>query len=253
MLRCPHVLVNAVCLTIALSACAAGENNPHTSSVHSPQAALSSSVATPVPVDAVNPWVSVLNTPLAPSGWDVRPCAGTAPFLCVEENQAFIGSVELATWKIETLPDFQKMLEKAGIEQNSGNSESSLSSEQVLSALRIWVADHYTHIKADRQSTPNIIVLTQAPVEMPIGGLWGLRYEFVESDRASGEVQKRALGYVAFDGQQLYVISTAVDIQAEAGTIRSEAELQRFEPYLTEMVTNLKLQPSDRPMLSFNY
>src|SRR5687767_11693893 len=68
------------------------------------------------PVDLTNPFPKILGPTPAPEGWNVQPCPGDAPFLCVSEGVQNIGFVNLSSYPLQTLPEFQKMLSDAGVD-----------------------------------------------------------------------------------------------------------------------------------------
>jgi hypothetical protein len=62
-----------------------------------------------------NPWQWVLGETAAPPGWQVEPCPGEAPFLCVIKNGELIGTVELQRWDVAQMPILQAQFRDLGL------------------------------------------------------------------------------------------------------------------------------------------
>ena len=73
-----------------------------------------------------------------------------------------------------------------------------------------------------------------------IGSLPGIQYGFRSID-ARGTIHEQYISYMAFDGEMLYVIITAYDPQAMAGTFDALEDLLAFQPYLTAMLKELQI------------
>ncbi|MBW4578570.1 MAG: hypothetical protein KME42_03230 [Tildeniella nuda ZEHNDER 1965/U140] len=197
-------------------------------------------LAKPANLRAVNIWTRVLGTAKLPEPWRIAPCNSKAPLLCVYHQGAFVGNVELGTYLISSRADLRKKLTEAGIPAKAYADPKYRS--QVETALKAWVADYYAVFKDDRKSAyGNKITFTaQPPTRATIGKLTGLRYGFAGVKQDSSIHEKR-VGYVAFDGAMLYIITTASDATSETGKFKTLEDFQRFEPSLTKLVTGLQL------------
>jgi hypothetical protein len=192
------------------------------------------------PTTEIN-WQTVLGQTPAPAHWKAIPCEPPI-FLCVSENKQQVGTVELSTYPLQSLPDFQRMLTEAGVPAGSVNYQSSKYKAQVLKALRAWVADYYAFFEENRKPEYGDLVTFSArtPEEITVGKLPGLCYGFSGIDKG-GITKEQQLGHVAFDGTKLYVIATAFDPTAETTKFESVESLRRFEPYLLKIVSGLRL------------
>lgn len=232
-----HPLLHTLGLTIGIAAIYnLAAIKPQASQIRSPQPVQAATLI------ARNPWQSILGKTVVPDTWTVKPCNGEAPFLCVSADQAPIGSAELQIYPIERQTEFQRMLVKAGIPASSGGYASASRQAGVLQAMRVWVEDQYVVVAQDRRNIygKGGAFLPQKPQVVKVGGLWGLKYGFVGRDR-TGKIQEHQVGYVAFDGRKLYVITTSFDPADLPSGFRSLQEFQRFEPFLSEIVSTLKL------------
>ncbi|HEY9845998.1 MAG TPA: hypothetical protein V6D03_07355, partial [Candidatus Caenarcaniphilales bacterium] len=202
--------------------------------------------------DDIWKWKTILGEAPTPVSWQVQPCdAGNGPLLCVFAKGKLLGTVEGGIYPLESLPDFQKMLVKAGMPPGSMNIESSQPKAKVLMALRAWAADYYTSFAKDRQLEygNKVTFSAQEPKEVLVGKLPGLRYGFSGLKRGGG-VHEQHLGYVAFAGKALYVITTGFDPLSETGTFKTLQTFQRFEPYLSRIVAGLQLPPPQTSQLT---
>ena len=203
----------------------------------------------PAKLSAVNVWTRVLGIAKLPESWRAAPCDTKAPLLCVYHQSTFVGTIELGTYLIGSRADIKKKLAEAGIPATANAADSKYRS-QLEKALKAWVDDYYAVFKADRGSAygNNITFTAQPATRVAIGKLTGLRYGFagVKPDRTIHETR---MGYVAFDGAMLYIITTAFDTTSETGKFKTLEDFQRFEPYLNKMVAGLQLpiaKPADR-------
>ncbi|MBH8555920.1 hypothetical protein I8751_26975 [Nostocaceae cyanobacterium CENA357] len=197
---------------------------------------------TPTPVEE-NIWKKILGTTSAPNGWQVFPCQGNAPLLCVSSQGEILGTVEIGVYPVNNNPDFQKNLIASGIPLGSKiDYQSPKHQNQVLAALKIWVADLDTTLAKDRQSTYSnkIVFSAYPPQQVPVGKLQGLRYGFVGLKQEGG-VQEQHIGHVAFDGTALYVINTAFDPGSVTGKFEKLENLAIFQPYLDAIAADLNL------------
>lgn len=190
-----------------------------------------------------NIWKSILGKTSAPPGWRVAACDGNAPLLCVSSNRKILGTVEVGVHPLEKQPNFQQMLAKAGIPPSSNiDYQSPKYQTQLATALKLWVSDYYSVLEKDRRGVygDHIVFSTQPPQQVAVGKLQGMRYEF-SGIKPKGGVQEQHLGYVAFDGKALYVMTTAFDPASETAKFEKLENFQRFEPYLSTTVKDIKL------------
>lgn len=231
------LLALMICTSILSSA------NAQSQTIEIPIAAASAVPATPNRNSTKeNIWKAIVEPTTLPTGWRVRACDGDAPFLCVTKGREAVGTIELLRYPIETLPDFQKMLVTAGIPVGETNYQSPRRKAQIVTALRAWVADYYSLFARNRQPEygRQVTFSTTRPQEVTVGNLPGIRYGFTGIERG-GRIREKRVGYVAFDGKTLYVIATAFDPLSEIGTFKTAETLRLFEPYLSKIVTELRL------------
>jgi hypothetical protein len=166
--------------------------------------------------------------------------------LCVREGNKSVGGVELGIYPLETLPDFQKMLVAVGIPSTETNYQSSQRQAQLLSALKAWVADYYITFAKDRRIGygTQVRFSPKEPEAVPFGSLQGLRYGFAGLEQ-NGGVREEHVGYVAFDGKALYIISTSFDPPSVTGTFDTLRDYRRFEPHLSELVAGINFPLSN--------
>lgn len=190
-----------------------------------------------------NVWKSVLRTTMAPVGWNVAPCNGDAPFLCISSDGKNLGSVEMDIYPLSGQPKFQKMLITAGIPAGVKiDYQNPNYQDKIRSALDAWVTDEYAVISKERQNSyaNKVNFSGYPPQKVNIGKLQGVRYGFTGIKREGG-VQEQHLKYVAFDGKSLYVINTAYDLALQSGKFDKYENFAVFEPFLSEITSNLKL------------
>ncbi len=196
-------------------------------------------------------WKTILGAAPAPAGWRVGSCnGGNGPLLCVLAKGKLLGTAEGSIYPLESLPDFQKMLAKAGITPGSMNIQSPQHKAQILVTLRAWATDYYALFAKDRQPEygNKVTFSAQKPQEVSVGKLPGLRYGFTGLKR--GGVHEQHLGYVAFDCRVLYVIKTGFDPLSETGTFKTLQTFRQFEPYLSRIVAGLRLPPPQTSQLT---
>jgi hypothetical protein len=205
------------------------------------------SVITQPSIRSSNVWKRVLGSVAVPSPWKVAACPGTTPLLCVSYQGKLVGTVEIGAHPLDSRADFKKMLKNAGLPSSSVNIQNPKNRDRIIIALKDWVADYYTFFKQDRKTEygNELRFATQTPQVLPVGSLTGVSYGFAGVTKA-GEVQEQRLGYVAFDGRILYVITTAFDSDASTGSFGKLEDLQRFEPYLKGVIGRLRLPISKR-------
>lgn len=201
----------------------------------------------PANLRAVNIWQRVLGSAKLPAPWRVAPCPGNAPLLCVSYQGAFVGTVEMGTYLLESRADFQKLLAHVGIPAKANAADPQYRS-RLLTALKAWVNDYYAFFKKDRipEYGDKIMFMAQPPTQVTVGKLAGLRYGFAGVKQTDRSIHEARVGYVAFDGTALYVITTASDALSETGNFKAIEDFQRFEPHLQTLVAGLKL-PIARP------
>ncbi|MBW4560684.1 MAG: hypothetical protein KME32_05900 [Mojavia pulchra JT2-VF2] len=191
----------------------------------------------------VNIWKKILGKTTAPSGWQVAPCEGNAPLLCVFTKGKLLGTVEIGIYPLEKNPDFQKKLLAAGIPPNTKvDYQNPKYQTQLLTALRSWVTDYYNIFSKDRQASygNQIVFSAHPPQPVTIGKLQGMRYGFTGINQQNG-VQEQHIGHVAFDGSALYVISSAFDPASETGKFDKLEDWTIFQPYLYAIAADLHL------------
>ncbi|MEH1837362.1 MAG: hypothetical protein V7L20_01000 [Nostoc sp.] len=190
-----------------------------------------------------NIWQKILGNTAAPTNWQVVPCKGNAPLLCVSSKGELLGTVEINVYPLANNEDFQKKLIAVGIPPGSQvDYQSSKYQAKVLAALKAWVADHYAAFAKDRQGEygKEITLLTYPPQPVPIGKLQGIRYGFAGLKQKGG-VKEQHIGHIAFDGNKLYVITTAFDPSSQTGKFDKLENLAIFQPYLYAIAADLRL------------
>jgi hypothetical protein len=246
MLRLYHILLGAILLAVLTPLGFVKYALPYLSS--NPQLQQSSSVgqakaASNLQPNAANIWKSILGKTSAPSGWNVVACDGNASLLCVYSTGKLLGTVELGVYPLENQLNFQQMLVKAGVPPTSNMDDQSPKYQtQLATALKLWVEDHYSVLEKDRRSVygKGILFSAQSPQQVSIGKLQGMRYGF-SGIKQRGGVKEQHLGYVAFDGKALYVITTAFDPGSKTGTFEKLENLRSFESYLSTIVKGVSL------------
>ncbi|AFY41558.1 hypothetical protein [Nostoc sp. PCC 7107] len=193
---------------------------------------------------AGNVWQKVLSKNIVvPNGWQVVPCAGTEPLLCVSAKSEVLGTLEMSVSQVSKNPNFQKHLADAGISFGTKlDYKNSSNQSKVLAALKAWSGDYYTALSKDRQKgNGNKIIFSTHPLEnISVGKLPGIRYGFTGIN-AEGGLQEQYISYAAFDGNALYIISTAFDPNAVKGKFEKLENLVIFQPYLDAIAENLNL------------
>lgn len=190
-----------------------------------------------------NIWQKILGNTAAPANWQVAACKGNVPLLCVSSKGELLGTVEINVYPLANNEDFQKKLVAVGIPPGSQvDYQSSKYQTQVLPALKAWVADHYAAFAKDRQREygKEITFLAYPPQPVPVGKLQGIRYGFAGLKQKGG-VQDQHIGHVAFDGNKLYVITTAFDPGSQTGKFEKLENLAIFQPYLYAIAADLRL------------
>ncbi|MBD2598076.1 hypothetical protein H6G74_27680 [Nostoc spongiaeforme FACHB-130] len=193
---------------------------------------------------AGNLWQKVLGKNIVvPSGWQVIPCQGNAPLLCVAAQGEVLGTVEISVAQVSKNPNLQKHLADAGIPLDSKlDYKNSANHSKAITALKAWAGDYYASLSKDRQkSNGNKLIFATHPLEeISISQLPGIRYGFT-GIKAEGGLQEQYISYAAFDGNSLYIISTAFDPGAVTGKFEKLENLVIFQPYLSAIAQNLNL------------
>jgi hypothetical protein len=190
-----------------------------------------------------NTWNRILGKTPLPEGWEVIPCEGNSPLLCVSSQGKLLGTVEVGVYSLADYPKFQQNLINVGIFPDSQpDYHSPEYQNKLFTALQAWVADVNGTILRDRQKTFNntIIYSTYPPQPAFVGKLQGIRYGFV-GIKPEGGVQELHISHVAFDGQDLYVMTTAFDPDSVTGKFDELENLAIFQPYLAAIAANLNL------------
>ncbi|MEH2197325.1 hypothetical protein [Nostoc sp.] len=190
-----------------------------------------------------NIWQKILGNAAAPTNWQVAPCEGNAPLLCISSKGERLGTVEINVYPLANNEDFRKKLVADNIPIGSQvDYQSPKYQTQVLPALKAWVTDHYTAFAKDRQSEygKEITFSAYPPQPVSIGKLQGIRYGFAGLKQKGG-VQEQHIGHVAFDGTKLYVITTAFDTGTQTGKFDKLEDLAIFQPYLYAIAADLHL------------
>ncbi|MBD2212484.1 hypothetical protein H6G27_21805 [Nostoc linckia FACHB-104] len=190
-----------------------------------------------------NIWQKVLVNKSAPNNWQVVPCKGNTPLLCVSDQGKLLGTVEIGVYPLAKNPDFQKKLEAVGIPPGSKvDTQNPQYQTQVLTALKAWVTDYYSAISKDRQATykNEIIFSSHPPQTVTVGKLPGIRYGFVGLKRQGG-VQEQHISHITFDGTALYVITSAYDPASATGKFDRLDDWAIFQPYLYAIAAELNL------------
>ena len=196
----------------------------------------------PTPYDgtfwtAGNVFSIILGPAPAPAGWQVQPCEGEAPWLCLLDGQDIVGYVELSVYPLDTHPDFQAILAELGLEAGL-----ELPPDDTRAALAALAQDYLDIIREDRQITyPDDTFIRIEPEPVQVGQLPGLAFGFVR-ENAAGEVQERYLNFNAFDGRVIYWLTAPYD-PANVTTFVSDEALTQFEPHLREIIAGLLLPP----------
>ncbi|WP_414529450.1 hypothetical protein, partial [Nodularia chucula] len=190
-----------------------------------------------------NTWNKILGKTPTPKEWTVTPCNGESPLLCISFQGELLGTVEMEVYPLSDHPNFQKNLKDAGISANSElKSDSPEYQSKLLIALQAWVTDVNATFLESRQNTVNNQVNFSAypPEPAPLGKLQGIRYGFV-GIRAEGGVQELHISHVAFDGEALYVMTTAFAPASVTGKFDELENLAIFQPYFWAIAANLNL------------
>ncbi len=199
----------------------------------------------PIPTQAPNaPWLplniflSLLGPTPAPEGWEVIPCEGSGPFLCVLEGTELVGSAKLSVTSLDNHPDFQAILEAQGLTPGEiPGAEDEAAVRAALEALGMLYLDV---IEADRAITyPDDTFTPLEFVPISMGQLPGLALGFVRTN-ATGGVEERYLSYVSFDGTAIYWLTAPYDPN-NVITFQTDEALLAYEPFLLQTAEGVQL------------
>ncbi|MEL6462071.1 MAG: hypothetical protein AAFQ91_28185 [Cyanobacteria bacterium J06621_15] len=249
MVRLYHVLLGFILIPVGITAASYFSGNKD-SQIISAETPTSTVVSTKSNQD--NIWNNLLvDTPLPP-GWKINPCQDKNSLICISGNAKLLGTVELKVLPLKTQPNFQNMLVNAGIPIDKNiNYRSPKYITQVTTALNDWVQNHYNllaknnkYVYDDKLKTAKtadgILFSTYPPQKTQVGKLQGIRYGFAGLKQKGG-VHEQHIGYVAFDGESLYLINTAFDPALSIAKFEKLENLSVFQAYLNTLVENLKL------------
>ncbi|HIK45463.1 MAG TPA: hypothetical protein IGR64_11345 [Leptolyngbyaceae cyanobacterium M65_K2018_010] len=174
---------------------------------------------------SVASWADLLGAVSAPDHWQVEPCENPA-LLCVRANGEILGTVERLSYPLS---------------EANWPGEPPKTPEAQRQFLAAWVADHYTAIRRDRAGAdPNLQFSAAAPTPARVGSLPGLRYGYTIT-HPNGVVFDRTVGYVATDGEQVYVFVTGVISGDPTGSFSNAEDLATFAPHLASLMEDLRL------------
>jgi hypothetical protein len=176
----------------------------------------------------------------APAGWEIRPCEGMAPLLCIETETGEVGSSEVGAYALRTYPNFHPILARYGIPPGAIDVASQIYEESAPQVLQEMVIEIMASLAADRAiGRPQLefVPLEVKPIEF--GELPGLQYGFMMTDSA-GVVQERVLSHLAFDESHIYFFVAVYDPEA-VWSLPSDDILLAFEPYLLDILADLPL------------
>lgn len=192
-----------------------------------PQPAPPAETGTVIPESAApaTGWADILGPVSAPDNWQVEPCVNSQ-LLCVEADGELIGTVER----------FSYPLGEVNLQGGAPVTE-----EAQRQFLQAWVADHYAAIEGDRKvADPALTFTSDTPEDTAVGSLPGLRYGYTVT-HPNGALFDRGIGYVATDGDQVYVFATGVISGDPSGSFSDEAAVEAFEPHLDTIIQGLRL------------
>lgn len=210
-------------LCAVLPACA--QTTPSSTTTNPPAAEAPATEASPPEESDNTGWATILGEISAPDNWQVTPCENPA-LLCVRADGDTLGTVERFSYPLSE------------VNLQGGAPQTPDAQRQFLDA---WVADHQATIQQDRAAAaPNLRFTSDLPAPVAVGRLTGLRYGYALSD-SEGVVRERTVGYVATDGEQVYVFVTGVITGDPTGPFGRESDLSAFEPHLATIIEGLRL------------
>lgn len=179
----------------------------------------------------------------APEGWSVEPCEGDAPMLCVRnEAGGVVGGTALSIYEIETLPDFQRMLDEAGVESRPVNVSDAAERAALIEALNAFVEGYHAIIGADREAEyGDRVSYEELPTEeVSFGALPALRYGFA-GVAEDGSVFERWVSIVAFDGDLMYILVAFFRPDETPGQFFTDEDLTAFLPHLDTLAAGMRV------------
>jgi hypothetical protein len=210
-----------LCCTI-LPACAGASQPPSSPEVATPATPAIAPDRTP---GATLGWADILGPTSAPEGWQVTPCINPS-LLCVEAKGEIVGTVELIQYPASDAP-------QRGIAPLVPGEEQAF--------LQRLVDDYYTTIVQDRGGADPTLVVTPEPTEaIAFGSLPGLRYGLTTT-RDDGTLFERMVGYMATDGDTVYLIVTGLINNDPTGSFSEASDFAAFEPHGEAIVEGLRL------------
>lgn len=181
-----------------------------------------------------------------PDGWQVQPCEGEAPLLCIGNGQEHVGYAELLVFPLAGYDDDHPVRLAAGNLPVDGTSYTAEQRAAALKALNALADEHLDIIAADRAITypdDTITPLEREPAQM--GGLPALAFGFVHTDQAE-EVVERYRYVAAFDKQFIYWFGMTYD-PAHVSTFVSDEAVTEFAPVFRQIAAALPIPPPSRP------
>jgi hypothetical protein len=216
---------------------------PTTAPITATATVVSAPLVTPTPFPAgQNPFNFILGPVPTPEGWQVEPCEGEGPFLCVLRAEETAGVVEFLLLPMETLPDFQAILREHGLEPGAIDIQGEAYAAAAVPVLEAFAAEHLATIEADRRIGlgEDVPFMPQAAAAHPFGALPGVVFGFTIAGDAGEGVREQYITYAAFDNHALYLITAAYD-PASFSTFATHEDLVAFAPYLAEIVAGLQV------------
>ena len=118
MLRLYHVLLGLILIPIGVKTAVSyfsEDEKPEPNPVKTPTPTVVATKSNPDKSNPDNIWNNLLEDTLLPPGWKANPCQDKDSLLCVSANGKLLGTVSMGILPLKTQPNFQKMLQNAGI------------------------------------------------------------------------------------------------------------------------------------------
>jgi hypothetical protein len=177
----------------------------------------------------------------APEGWQVAPCEGEAPVLCISDGQENIGYAELLIFPLSSYTPDQPVVAAASEVPADVSDYTDEDRARAREALVALAEEHLAVIAEDRAITYPDDTVTPLPMEaVQMGVLPALALGFVRTNEA-GEVQERYLNVAAFDRQFVYWFGANYD-PANISTFVSDAAVSQFAPFFYEIAADLSIE-----------
>lgn len=185
-------------------------------------------------------------TPAGPPGWQVEPCEGQAPILCVSDGQQNVGYAELLVNPLSSYDADHPLRVAAGALPADIASYTAEDLALVQETLTALAEEHLEVIREDRAITYPDDTFTPLPQEpAQLGPLPAVSFGFVHTDPA-GEVVERYLYVAAFDQDFVYWFGAQYD-PANVTTFVSDETVLAFAPFFVEMAAGLPLYAVELP------